>query len=206
MTAPPWVERTWSQIFGALDPLIHTARDAAAVRSTQLSRESGPPNQRKISFGRIGWNKAGCNKWTHAEDGRLLSGGHAAFLNCEVWAPSWSVCEREGLGPDVFFSVSSESTDSSKASGTLNFNSACILAVASELGQPHEVSKTADSFASVVQAVIRAHCVRQWGHVRDGAHHLNAINDLVVAGLFKPGPRHQAPLSLLSLVGTWTSF
>src|SRR5215813_437977 len=140
--SPPWVERTWMHIFGALDPLVHTARDAAALRSTQL----GSPNRRKISFGRIGWNKPGCKKWTHSDDGRLVSGDEAEFLTCEVWAPSWTVCERQGLGPDVYFAVRRESGKPDE----LKFNSVCIMALASDSGQTDEARKGADCIASVL--------------------------------------------------------
>jgi hypothetical protein len=187
--------------------VIKKTRGAAALRSMQLGPQGGSPNQRKISFGRIGWNSRGSKKWTHAEDGQLVSGGHAVFLNCEVWAPSWSACQGELLGPDVYFAVSGESAASSKPNDQLNFGSTCIMAVASDMGQGDQARQTAESIASTLEAMLRAHCVRPWSRsVGDGALHQNAINDLVVVGLFKPGPRHRAPVSLSSLAGAWTLF
>jgi hypothetical protein len=205
--SPPWVERTWMQIFEALDPVIQVARASAAVRSSQLSPGSGSPNQRGISFGRIGWNKQGCKKWTHSEDGNLVSGGGAAFLNCEVWAPSWSVCQREGLTPDVYFAVGGASGGSPKSSNGVTFNSHCVMAVASDLGRAAEARSGAEAVATVIDAVLRGHCVRPWRRsMAGGEAYRHAINDLVVVGLFKPGPRHQAPVSLSGLAGTWASF
>ncbi len=198
---PPWVERTWTHIFNALDCLIHVQRRAVAVRSTQLDSLTGTPNQRRISFGRIGWNELGSKRWTHAENGVLLSGRQAAFLNCEMWAPSWSICGRDGLAPDVYFSMMSEPNEK------LSFSSTCLLAVASDLGQPDEAWQAADAIAATVQAVFRAHCIRQWGgHLHDGMLRLNAINDLLVSGLFKPGQKHLALPSLAVLQGTWAAF
>jgi hypothetical protein len=205
--SPPWVERTWTPIFEALDPIIQMARESAAVRSTQLSPGPGSPNQRGISFGRIGWNKQGCKKWTHSENGDLVSGGRAIFLTCEVWAPSWSICQREGLAPDVYFAVSGATGDSPTPNSGLTFNSHCVMAVASDLGRSDEARRSAEAIATAVHAVLRAHCVRPWGvSVGGGFAYRNAINDLAMVGLFKPGPRHQVPVSLLSLAGTWASF
>lgn len=205
--ARPWIERAWTPIFRALDPIIGVARDAAAVRSSQLGPKPGSPNKRAISFGRVGWNEQGFKKWTHSKDGSLVSGGDAVFLTCEVWAPSWTVCQREGLAPDVYFSMCSASGGSSNPSSELKFNSQCIVAVASDMGNADQVRASAEAIASVVDAVLRAHCVRRWGVAFGGTGGFsNAINDLAVVGLFKPGPRHQATVTLAHLKGAWATF
>jgi hypothetical protein len=187
------------------------ARDRAAVRSTQLGPKPGSPNPRSISFGRIGWNDQGAKKWTHSENGQLVSGCTAHFLTCEVWAPSWTACESDRLPPDVYFVMSnaSDGSSSSNPNNVLNFNSMCILAVASDLG-PNIVGqarRSAESVASILQAVLQGHCIRPWGRsVGDGSFYTHAINDLATVGLFKPGPRHKEPISLSMLSGTWVSF
>src|SRR5262249_3356812 len=105
---PPWTRLIWTDVAKALDPLMQVARDRPAVRSSQLGPGPGSPNQRSISFGRIGWNEQGHKKWTHSEDGQLASGEPAHFLTCEVWAPSWTVCQRELRAPDVYFAMRNE--------------------------------------------------------------------------------------------------
>jgi hypothetical protein len=204
---PPWVERTWTAIFHALDPIVRAARGAAAIRATQLGPGPGSPNQRSISFGRIGWNDKGSRKWTHSEDGRLASGGDAEFMHCEVWAPSGAVCERERLAPDVFFATSAASHPSPDFRSELKFNSQCILAVASDRGEVGQARTSAEAVASAVEAVLRGRCVRPWG-IADPRYsgYSNAINDLAIVGLFKPGPRYLAPVSLAILDGDWVAF
>lgn len=205
----PWVQSAWGDISAALDPLMQAARDRPAVRSVQLGPKPGSPNQRSISFGRIGWNDQGARKWCHSENGQLVSGGGAYFQASSVWAPSWTVCERENLAPDVFFSIDNPSPFSPKAGDAIKFSSTCILAVASDLepncGEPARQSSVAIS--TTLQAVARGHCARPWGRSIGGsASFSDAINDLGILGLFKPGPVHVEQPSLAMFRGSWTSF
>ncbi len=104
---PVWTEGRWSLIAPILDPLMQSARGPAGVRSTQLRAGSGSPNQRAISFGRMGWDARGRSKWVHAasSDAPEL---HPFFISTEVWAPSPKACEREGQSPDVYIAVRNE--------------------------------------------------------------------------------------------------
>lgn len=204
---PPWVAPIWAQLAAALEPLIQAARDKPAVRTTQLSIGPRSPNQRAISFGRIGWNKPGASKWTHKEDGQLLSGDLAQFLTCEAWAPSWSVCEREVTPPDIFLAVSNDarSGDPSKQQEVKSYGVTCILAAACDV-----VSDTRDQLdisfngiASALPTVLRAGCKRPWGIPLVKGLATNVIQDLAMGGLFIPGPHQNQPPSLAMLKGSW---
>jgi len=204
---PPWVECVWANIATALEPLIQSARDKPAVRTTQLSIGPGSPNQRAISFGRIGWNKLGASKWTHKEDGQLLSGDLAQFLTCEAWAPSWTVCEREGKPPDVFFAISNDGRtgDPSKQNGSSRYRSTCILAVARDtMTNTRDQTDTAFSGLTLaLPSVLGAGCTRPWGMPFGNGFATNVIQHLTMGGLFIPGPRHNQPASLAMLKGNW---
>ena len=91
---PVWTASMWGQIAPMIDPLVVAARNRAAVRTTQLRRGAGLPNQRSISFGRIGWNESGHRKWVHPDPVAGECEDAAEFLSTEVWAPSWTVCEK----------------------------------------------------------------------------------------------------------------
>jgi hypothetical protein len=192
---PPWVEQTWARLFHALDPLVSAARGATAVRSAQLGPKPGSTYQKAISFGRIGWNEQGSKKWVHSTDGQLVSGGEAIFLSSEVWAPSWTICEREKLAPDAFFAMRSASHGASPAGSETKFNARCILAVASDTAKADQARSSAEAVASIIDAVLRAHRVRPWGIAfgNSGAFG-NAINDLNFAG------------SVADLADGWTAF
>jgi hypothetical protein len=205
-TAPlPWVHATWDEVSAALDPLIQAARDRSAVRSDQLRPKPGSLNQRAISFGRIGWNEHGARKWTHKEDGQLLSGEPAEFTTSEVWAPSWNACERDGLAPDAYFAMRNDSDFATRAI----FSSICILASASDLGSEStaQARRSAEAIATVLQAAVRGYCVRPWGRRIEGfGAYTDATNDLFIVGLFKPGPLDTEPASLSMFKDTWASF
>jgi hypothetical protein len=58
-----------------------------------------------VAFGRIGWNSAGHIKWTHDSPASTGTSNDWNFLDAEVWAPSWTICEREYAAPDVFIHI-----------------------------------------------------------------------------------------------------
>jgi hypothetical protein len=205
--SPPWVQVTWAEVSKALDPLMRAARDRPAVRTTQLTPGPGSPNQRAISFGRIGWSVDGSTKWTHTNNGRLVSGAPSHFCNCEVWAPSWTVCGRGHQAPDVYFAMTNEASPEgvSGQHQALCFSASCILAVASDVAAAlgEQLTRSVETLALTIQAVVRARAVRRWG---SGPAYTAAINDLIVTGLFKPGPRKQNPATISMLNGSWESF
>ncbi len=200
----PWVKGSWSKISAALDPLLKMARGRAAIRTDQFQPGSGSLNQRFIRFGRIGWNARGFDKWVHATEGTLSSGLPAEFYSCEMWAPSWTICQREHRAPDVLFAIRREAT-----SASLKFGSICLFAVASDIASlaADQSRRSARIIATTVDAVLTGYCSRPWGYdSKLPGSFTDALNDLYVVGLFKPGPRHDRPVSLASLSGDWTSF
>jgi hypothetical protein len=197
---PAWSERRWQLIADIFDPLVQKARGRAAVRSTQLSIGPGSPNQRAISFGRIGWNASGHKKWVHP-----LATGAVEFVSTEVWAPSWTTCEREGRAPDVYLAVRNEQ---SVPGEQVRFNPVFIFALA--LDQDSQIVSSArpsaEALATMLGSLLCVRCVRPWGYRHGNVGFSSAIGDLYVTGLFKPGPRNQRPLSPEMLTGNWDVF
>jgi len=115
------------------------------------------------------------------------------------------------MAPDVYLAISNAADFGapSKPDSTAKFSSTCLLAFASDLNQQHagQAGKGAETIATVLQAVVRGHCVRPWGRsTGSGSSYTDAINDLAIVGLFNPGPRHIEPASLSMLKGTWAPF
>ncbi len=198
---PVWTEPRWERIADIFDPLIQKARNRAAVRSTQLSIGPGSPNQRAISFGRIGWNAQGHKKWVHAS----TMGEGAFFMSTEVWAPSWTTCERQGRAPDVYLAVHNEQ---SVPEEQVSFNPLFIFALA--LDEDTRIvshgKSSAEALATLLGSLLRVRCIRPWGYRFGDVGYAAAIGDLHATGLFKPGPRNQRPLSPVMFEGSWEVF
>jgi hypothetical protein len=212
ISIPPWVRATWNQVEMALDPLIRTARGRPAVRSSQHRPVLNLRDLREehfIRFGRIGWNERGFNKWVHTTNGQLASGDAATFVDTEVWAPSWNECQRHDLPPDAFFFTKEEKSFAmTKPPPKLPFGSTSLLAVACDLGPgiAGQAREGVNALASAVKSVLKGQCVRAWSYDAGGGWRTGAINDLVVGGLFKPGPRDGKPVSLSMLEDRWNPF
>jgi hypothetical protein len=195
---PAWMENKWDRIASILDPLIQKARGPATVRTTQLRVGSGSPNQRGISFGRIGWNAQAHKKWVHRASPSGSKDPPVFFVDAQVWAPSPKTCEADGLPPDIYLAVRNEQ---SAPGARVSFNPVLLLAVALDLGIAGR--SMAEAVADLLGAYVRVRCIRPWGFRVGEAGFANAIGDLCVSGLFKPGPRNQKPPSADLLAGNW---
>jgi hypothetical protein len=201
---PAWMPSKWAKLAEIFDPVIQRSRDRAAVRSLQLRAGPGSPNQRAISFGRIGWNAAGHEKWTASVGSNEGSG--VEFMNTEVWAPSWTTCGRQGQAPDAYIGLRNERET---ADAVVTFNPMLIFAIA--LDQRDETialgSAAASVAAELLGSLLRVSCVRPWSYRLGDVEYTNAIGDLLTTGgLFKVGKRHLRPLSPDAFAGNWSPF
>lgn len=197
---PLWKWKVWQQFLPAIDPLIHAARGTPAVRSTQFLAKLASD----VKFGRLGWKEADHQKWCHGSPANKDASKSWRFLSTEVWAPSWTACEREDLAPDVFLSISDESLEGGRAKGLL-FNPVVILAVVSELAllHPTELDTAVSALRELTVAKLLACKRRPWGKSVGSDGFTNAISDLAFSGLFKPGPRHQEEPGLQLFADKW---
>ncbi|HEY1790393.1 MAG TPA: hypothetical protein VGJ73_19760 [Verrucomicrobiae bacterium] len=200
---PAWTEQRWKLITDVLDPLMEKARDRPAVRSTQLREGPGSPNQRAISFGRIGWNPQGHKKWVHSAS----ANNRNEFILAEVWAPARTVCVREHQAPDVYVTVRNNQC---VPGDHVTFNPIFILAVAldADPGIVATAQASADALSKILGSVLRVRCDRPWGF-RAGlifrVYH-DVIGHLHTVGLFKPGPLNERPPSLEIFEARWEVF
>jgi hypothetical protein len=193
-----WTRQGWPAIVTMLDPLIVQARGPAAVRSFQLRFGNGSPNERDVSFGRIGWNKKGHEKWTHENSNGL----DREFCDVEVWAPSWSVCYHEDRAPEFFFKLENEDPE---GDGDVVFNPVITLAVALDQGPEFATlgRKTAEVLALHVRAVFRGHRKRRWGYTVDLPEYEERISDM---RHFRIGPPQKRPVDMSTFEHRWDLF
>jgi hypothetical protein len=197
---PLWNWSAWSRAAAALDPVVAAARGAAAVRSMQYL----PDRKGTVRFGRIAWNEKGHQKWTHGSPSTAAESGSWTFLDVQVWAPAWTVCERENQAPDVYFNICNEAL-SGGYNKPLAFNPVVLLAVAVPVAAAirDRVAAAVAELASLTQARLAGYRRRPWGtSIGDGGF-TNGMQDLCVAGLFQVGPRHDGPPGFHLLTEKW---
>jgi hypothetical protein len=180
-----WAWTTWPAIAETLTPLVGVARAQAAVRTTQFE----PDGRNTVRFGRIGWNNAGHQKWVHGSPMNGESSRDWRFLDAEMWAPAWTTCERDRLAPELFFAVRNERFHGERE---LKFNPVVLLAIAADLGPEIEqrAAGAVRSLTAHLDAVLTVRQRRPWGKRIGDRYYTNAINDLLVSGLFRVGRVH----------------
>jgi hypothetical protein len=190
---PLWASAIWSAVADSLDPLMSSSRGRTAVRSLQYSA------RKVMRFGRIGWNKAGHQKWTHTA--AQLSDSDRSFGSVEVWAPSWTVCGTEDRPPDTFLWIQNEAAIFSRS---VSFNPTILLATAKDCDALDERRLTAvRALASVTHPLLHVRKERTWGNAW-AVGFTDAIQDLVVTGLFRPGKRHGGVPTVDAFAEAWS--
>jgi hypothetical protein len=199
--APPlWNWDAWQRFTPGIDPLIKVARGKASVRSHQFL----PNRAGEVKFGRIGWKDADHQKWAHGSPTNKDASKAWHFMGLEIWAPAWTVCERDGLAPDVFLAIANESLGGGYGQNLL-FNPVIVLAVVSELArrQRSEVTGGVKALRDLAQAKLLGYQRRPWGKAFAAGGFTKSIQDLAVSGLFKPGPRHKGGIGFDLFADRW---
>lgn len=189
-----WQAEQWTPFAAALDGVVAQARAGKpGVRSLQYN-----PQGKLIPFGRLGWDAKSHARWTHTAD---TTG--ARFMSLEAWAPTWTVCEKDDLAPDLFISLFNEEHLTAAGKPRL-FGQRLVCAVASELGQEacSTVRHALAQLARQQQAPVFAHARRPWGKTMLGGFG-SALQDLALTDLFKPGNPHERALDADTFRGQW---
>jgi hypothetical protein len=199
-TPPLWMWAVWRRFLPAIDPLIQVARGKPGVRSTQYL----PNRAGVVKFGKLGWKEADHQKWSHGSPTNEKESQSWGFLSLQVWAPAWTVCEREIQSPDVFMSITNESLGSGFRQDLL-FNPVVLLAVVSELArQEVSIVRTAvSSLWTLLEPKLVGHRQRPWGVAFGATGFTDAIQDLSASGLFKPGQRHKREVGFHLFAEEW---
>ena len=189
-----WQAEQWTPFAAAIDGVVAQARAGKpCVRTHQYN-----PQGKLIPFGRLGWDAKSHARWTHTAD---TTG--ARFMSLEAWAPTWTVCEKDDLAPDLFISLFNEDY-LNRAGKPLLFGQRLVCAVATDLGQEAAATVRAAlaQLAVKQQAPVFAHARRPWGKAMLGGFS-SAIQDLALTDLFKPGNPHERALDAETFRGHW---
>jgi len=195
-----WRWDGWKEVAPLLDGCIGSARGRAIVRSTQFEATG----KKSISFGKIGWNDEGHQKWTHGSPMTAGAPETWRFLDMEVWAPGRRESERDGQPPDLLFTFRNEAFWH-RAEGP-KFNPTILLASGSDcgLGLREQAKQAVVALAARLNAVLAAHQQRPWAK-RFGEHlFTDSIGDMLTTGLFKVGDPHKRAVDLGTLTEEWS--
>lgn len=196
---PIWRWDVWSQLVPSLDPMIASARGTAAVRASQTRQNP----RGEVKFGRIGWNEAGHQKWTHASPANAAESASWKFSHLELWAPSWTQCERDRLAPDVFVSINNEA-GMRREGQALSYNPVVVFAVISDLARRNvpTVARVVNRLRATLSPKLSGYRRRPWG-ISWGSGFTNAIQDLGITGLIRPEMRHGVDVDTAWLQEAW---
>lgn len=194
--APPlWDAAQWMPFAASLDGLMVQARGKASVRCHQYN-----PKGKPIAFGRLGWDDKSHAKWTHTPQTT-----EARFMSLEAWAPAWTLCEKDGQAPDVFLALANEAL-LGLAGKPLQFGQRLVCAIATDMGEDAAATlqATLAQLAAQQDAVLFAHTRRQWGSASPYGGFTDAIQDMLIGGLFQPDDPHARPLDAATFREPWT--
>jgi hypothetical protein len=200
-TTTPWNWSLWMEIQKSLEPFSLVSRGKAAIRSTQITRNKG----KQIPFGRLGWDQKSHLKWTHGAPGAEIDFEELCFLNMEAWAPSWTICVKEGMAPDFYFSLHNEHSRGENEKSL--FGSILVAALATSEGSERlaQFEAAVKGIATKLHSPLSLYKHRKWGTPIGNEAFTNALCDLGLIGLFKVGPRHQRPLDSSTFAEHWNT-
>jgi hypothetical protein len=188
------------EIAHRLEPFVSSPRGKTALRTTQLAAGTG----KKMAFGKLGWDLRSHKHWTHfASADYDESSAQRLFLSTEAWTPSWTQCVKDDAAPDFYMSL--YNAHSSVTHGPSQF-SAILLIALSALAPDIQRAELRTAVISIARHCESPLCVwkrRSWGRQVGTVGFTEALNDLGLVGLFKPGDRHRRPLDLSTFADEW---
>ena len=196
-----WQWENWNKITKELEPFVSIGRGKTAIRTTQFVKDG----RKTVSFGQIGWNEKGHQKWTHGSPTTIETSKTWTFLQMELWSPAWTICDREHCLPDIFVAFRNEAFWPRKI--PLKFNQTIIFAVSTALGDDvlSNAHKWILQLSADLHSPLAAHQKRTWGKAFGNLGGFsNSIQDMITTGLFKVGDHRNRPVDLQTFEESWT--
>lgn len=181
-SAELWSWRNWEPWATALAPFASSERGKAAVRCQQYSSDPG----KMVSFGRLSWDEKSHQRWAHSSPNNAEDWKGWKFLSMQAWAPGWTICEREYIPPDFYFSMKTQDGHRYQPKHSGPF---VVCAIRSSLGQNKvlELESILCQLAQTLPASVLAHKKRPWGIRGLGANSFTyAIQDMTESVLSGP--------------------
>ena len=191
-----WSSFIWSRLATALKLFTESPRGKSTIRTLQYSQDGKP-----VPFGRLGWDERSHAKWTHHDAGS----DPRRFVHVEAWAPSSNQCSKENLAPDFYLAIANEQL-LGPAKKQFLFNQRILVALATDrIPSVHaHLKSVVQKLAKDVSAPLLVQTERPWGLPTGSGGFTDAIQDMLIGHLFKPGDPHSRPLDLATFSELWT--
>jgi hypothetical protein len=177
----PWLEKEWINKFEPLfDKIIKISPNnkETGLRVLEYAKINETDKYYKeYKLGKLRWDEKSQNKWTlKNNDARL-------FAHFESWTPLWTICEKNHLSPDIYFSFWNEGN----IYESRQFDTLVTIGISDDIGDiPKgiilELSKTFNSKRTVYNK-------RKWGEGKTDVNKkwsfINSILDTDSLGIYK---------------------
>jgi hypothetical protein len=152
-----WTWRHWEPWAKALNPFATSPRGKAAVRCLQYSADP----RKMVSFGKLYWEEKSHQRWTHNSPTNGDDSTPWKFLSLEAWAPSWTVCEKERVPPEFYFSL--RNPDCFRSAGNSAPFVVCAIPSEPDSNRATELESALASLLKTFPSSVFAHKKRPWG-------------------------------------------
>lgn len=192
-----WSWDTWGRIVPVLDPLVSVFGKTVAVRSTQTP---GKDYRQDVRFGRMGWDDKSHQKWAHGSPLNHEASRAWRFYMTEIWAPSWTACERKSMSPHLVIRIENPFFVGQARPG--QFNQLFLMALHEQVyhAKQDAVRRAIEHIAVLIESVLIAHRVSPW-NLRGDCVDESLNNHLMYLGIEK-----DVVPDLSKMSGQWLAF
>lgn len=202
----PWITTNWKSDFEPCFNLLLKQNEILKETGTRVTKYKSEKRISKkenkefvyhsdIKLGRLKWDEKSNGKWTTPTNNENY------FLNFELWAPIWTICEKRQSPPEIYISISNERDFENKRD--IKFGYFIIVAMAQSLkldAKPilKELSEKINSKATILKT-------RRWGKPEKAGNwtFVNCIQDTFSNGIYKEKSLHSFDFDELEFEPTW---
>lgn len=201
----PWITTNWKSDFEPFFNLLIKQKENSketGIRVVKYKPEKRISKYNKeftyhsdVKLGRLKWDEKSHEKWTIAKNIENY------FLNFELWAPIWTVCEKKQLPPDIYITISNERDFDNKLD--IKFGYFIVIAIAKDL--KIDSKPILKNLSEVINSKVTILKTRKWGKPEKSGNwtFVNGIQDTFSNGIYKEKNLHSFDFDDLEFEPVW---
>jgi hypothetical protein len=191
-----WYYENWKIIADQMSSSLKIDRKNLALRTLQLSML----DKKELKFGRLNLSDDSIIKWTHKSPITIDISKDWFFQDVEGWFPSWSNCSKNNESPDLYFALSNEK--SIRLEKPILFDQVLLMAFSISEYSSTAINNFINALKFNFKPTLIATKERKWAKELSIGF-TDAMNDIIITGLFKIGDRHNRPIDLNTFAEEW---